>query len=465
MSTVAEACRNHINATPQHSKAVHAEALVSQRSEPLSSNDDESGLRNSDSDLNSNDDDLDKYSLNIDPYMAVTRCPGLVTDGDPMAQLVPDTVLQATTAHSSKTNLNQIYIVTHSQASHVFRWFLRVSYKAARLCILIFEDGISNHLQARDAADLPRKDRRDDGNNDNNNDNNRSSTQTSTSTRLGTSTTLTTPTSAVVASTTSLLSPTSSTLPASISAIPEIPSSFTSKSSLPFATTLATSTPSASSSSTPSRTTVIVPYVVAAGAGASVFVLLLFCIYKSLFRRRKPTDISTDPPTTNTLGTAHPAIFARPQRIRSQDSSSRIWGSSQSGSTTVDEIPPCVPAMMYNMANNSLDREERLGLVRNSLLRLQDRNGPLIRSQSQARGQSETLDECRGNEYSAKGLKGDWKGLRMSERDRVDIEAGGQWEAPITIAACDSRIDSVVSMPRWRDPVTWVKDQVERNRR
>lgn len=122
--------------------------------------------------------------------------------------------------------------------------------------------------------------------------------------------------------------------------------------------------------------------------------------------------------------------------------------------------------MAYNTDRNSVDREERLGLVRNSLLRPQERNGPLIWSQSQARRlQSESLIEGRGNGYGAGGPNGNWQETRIKERDRVDIEASGRWEAPVTIAARDSGIESVVSVPRWRDPVTWVRDQVERNRK
>jgi len=53
----------------------------------------------------------------------------------------------------------------------------------------------------------------------------------------------------------------------------------------------------------------------------------------------------------------------------------------------------------------------------------------------------------------------------MSAGERLDIEASGRWEAPVTIAARDSRVESVISTPRWREPVMWVRDQVERNRR
>jgi hypothetical protein len=58
LSTTAEAGRTHKDATrtrPKHVKATHAQALASQRREPLSSDDDD-GLNNSDPDLSSDDD-------------------------------------------------------------------------------------------------------------------------------------------------------------------------------------------------------------------------------------------------------------------------------------------------------------------------------------------------------------------------------------------------------------------------
>jgi hypothetical protein len=58
---------------------------------------------------------------------------------------------------------------------------------------------------------------------------------------------------------------------------------------------------------------------------------------------------------------------------------------------------------------------------------------------------------------------GDGRGLGVEERERVDIDASGRWEEPATIAARNSMATSVDSVPRWRDPVTWAKDQARRN--
>lgn len=58
---------------------------------------------------------------------------------------------------------------------------------------------------------------------------------------------------------------------------------------------------------------------------------------------------------------------------------------------------------------------------------------------------------------------GNGRGLGPEERERVDIDASGRWEEPMTVAARNSMATSVSSVPRWRDPVTWAKDQARRN--
>lgn len=89
----------------------------------------------------------------------------------------------------------------------------------------------------------------------------------------------------------------------------------------------------------------------------------------------------------------------------SMSTASNFWGSNQSDSTTVEEIAPSIPAMMYNRANSAIDRQQRLSLVMHSLLRLQEQDKLLMRPQS--------------------------------------------------IVARDMGIESVVSTPRWSDPGTW----------
>jgi hypothetical protein len=55
-------------------------------------------------------------------------------------------------------------------------------------------------------------------------------------------------------------------------------------------------------------------------------------------------------------------------------------------------------------------------------------------------------------------------GLGVPEREHVDIEASARWEEPVTVAARDSMArTSIASIPRWRDPIMWARDQARRN--
>jgi len=48
----------------------------------------------------------------------------------------------------------------------------------------------------------------------------------------------------------------------------------------------------------------------------------------------------------------------------------------------------------------------------------------------------------------------------MDEKHRVNIEANaGMWEDPVVVARRDSARESVMSWPRWKSPVSWVRDQ------
>ncbi|KAH8686158.1 hypothetical protein BGZ60DRAFT_426597 [Tricladium varicosporioides] len=282
-----------------------------------------------------------------------------------------------------------------------------------------------------DNAALSRLDKRGDGDNeknDNDNDNNRSS-QTSNLVGLGVSTTLKSPASLLGTATSLHHHPPRLHLPQ--------PSSLQQQQ--------AVNTPSGLHLTSPLTVLILTPDL----ASAAVIILLVFCIYKSLFRHRKSTP-----------------MLANSQHRRSQDTASRIWGSSQANSTTVGEIPPSVPPLTYNLAKNSVDRQESSDFVRRSLLQPQERNGSLMWSWSQRRKlQSESLIESGKNDYDGGGSNGNRQGMRMKERNKSDIEGRERWETPATIAVRDSRVESLVSLPRWRDPVTWVRDQEKRNRR
>ena len=104
------------------------------------------------------------------------------------------------------------------------------------------------------------------------------------------------------------------------------------------------------------------------------------------------------------------------------------------------------------LGNDAVDRQERLGRVRTDLLAEQELGfgGGIMKGKK--------VFGPWGKERIGNGA-----GLGVPERERVDIEAGGRWEAPVTVAARDSVATSVASIPRWRDPITWARDQARRN--
>ncbi|KAH8665103.1 hypothetical protein BGZ60DRAFT_63623 [Tricladium varicosporioides] len=125
---------------------------------------------------------------------------------------------------------------------------------------------------------------------------------------------------------------------------------------------------------------------------------------------------------------------------------------------------------MGQASNDAVDRQERLGRVRTDLLNNKDLNtslgGSLMRSQSKA-----------GQGFQGVGIPTTGLGLSPPPRrfptvrerrggegvDILDIEAAGQFDDSVTVAARNSRVESVASMPRWRDPITWARDQARRN--
>lgn len=125
---------------------------------------------------------------------------------------------------------------------------------------------------------------------------------------------------------------------------------------------------------------------------------------------------------------------------------------------------------MGQASNDAVDRQERLGRVRTDLLNNKDLNtslgGSLMRSQSKA-----------GQGFQGVGIPANGLGLSPPPRrfptirerrggegvDILDIEAAGQVDDSVTIAARNSRVESVASMPRWRDPIAWARDQARRN--
>jgi hypothetical protein len=117
--------------------------------------------------------------------------------------------------------------------------------------------------------------------------------------------------------------------------------------------------------------------------------------------------------------------------------------------------PPLVSPLRLNpqkggeriMSNIAVERQERLGLVRDL-------------------PPSKELDDIRARkemnqELEDKGSIGLARGSGIvDEKDKVEIEAStGMWEESEIIAKRDSGTESEASLPRWRAPVSWVRDQ------
>lgn len=119
-------------------------------------------------------------------------------------------------------------------------------------------------------------------------------------------------------------------------------------------------------------------------------------------------------------------------------------------------MPPLAEGDATGPANDAVDRHERLQRVRTDILgerEMQLGSGlGTIKQPSRAwgPGKFQKLDDRAMARVAAEG-------------DGVDIEANdGMWEQPRTVAR-GSQAMTEASMPRWRDPVTWAKDQARRN--
>lgn len=99
------------------------------------------------------------------------------------------------------------------------------------------------------------------------------------------------------------------------------------------------------------------------------------------------------------------------------------------------------------ISKDGVERQERLARVRTDLLGNRELKTGLARN-----GEGETRN---------KGTFGVARGSgSINEKDRVEIEANsGLWEDAITVAKRESVAESEASLPRWRTPVSWVRDQ------
>jgi hypothetical protein len=99
------------------------------------------------------------------------------------------------------------------------------------------------------------------------------------------------------------------------------------------------------------------------------------------------------------------------------------------------------------MSSITVERQERLGLVRD-LPPSKDLDETGARRETNQRSEVRaSIDLARGRDI-------------VDEKDNMEIEARSRWwEDPETVAKRDSVAESEASLPRWRTPVSWVRDQ------
>ena len=99
------------------------------------------------------------------------------------------------------------------------------------------------------------------------------------------------------------------------------------------------------------------------------------------------------------------------------------------------------------ISKDGVERQERLARVRTDLLGNRELKTGLARNGEGETGNKRTFGVARGSGS-------------INEKDRVEIEANsGLWEDAITVAKRESVAESEASLPRWRTPVSWVRDQ------
>jgi hypothetical protein len=99
------------------------------------------------------------------------------------------------------------------------------------------------------------------------------------------------------------------------------------------------------------------------------------------------------------------------------------------------------------ISKDGVERQERLARVRTDLLGNRELKTGLARN-----GEGQTRNK---ENFGVARRSGS-----IDEKDRVEIEANsGLWEDAITVAKRESMAESEASLPRWRTPVSWVRDQ------
>jgi len=99
------------------------------------------------------------------------------------------------------------------------------------------------------------------------------------------------------------------------------------------------------------------------------------------------------------------------------------------------------------LSRDGVVRQQRLARVRTDLLGKKELKTGLTRKPVQEAENANNIGFARGSG-------------EIDEKHRVEIEASaGMWEDPVTVARRGSVGESEASLPRWRTPASWVRDQ------
>ncbi|PVH88546.1 hypothetical protein DL98DRAFT_648653 [Cadophora sp. DSE1049] len=250
-----------------------------------------------------------------------------------------------------------------------------------------------------------------------------------------------------------------------------------------------TGTPSKDNGLSKGVETVII--VISVGAVFAVLVYVGLMLYRK-FRQRKLENTTSYTNGTRSIwgGSDHSSSPSGPPQMAAMPSSgplpTYIPPPARQQAPPPEENPfadPDPDPRRSALTNNAVDRQERLGRVRADLLAPRELTGGLMRSATQR--QANIPEPNRGHIRSASGnniasnataisgvfpsnsgntawAEGRVDASTMPPNQRLDIEAGGQWDDSVTVARY-SRADTEKSMPHYRTPSQWVSDQAKRN--
>ncbi|CZT03043.1 hypothetical protein WAI453_012241 [Rhynchosporium graminicola] len=224
--------------------------------------------------------------------------------------------------------------------------------------------------------------------------------------------------------------------------------------------------------------------VASVGAAFALIAYFFFMYYQKSKRRKLEADASAPNNTRSLWGGSEPVAGQGAPQMASTPATGplptyhppplRQQAPSPDENPFSDPNPD--PRRRSALSNNTADRQERLVRVRADLLAPRELTGGLMRSVPQ--GQRNLPEPNRGHIRKASGNnildyppplrvgnvfpEARVDGNDISRNQRLDIEAGGQWDDSVTIARY-STAETERSIPHWRTPSQWVTDQANRS--